>query len=256
LLLPRDGARTEDVGAAIRDSIGELAGSALVLRLAVAIPAAAVMIVAAPWVAGDAETVRGLQLAALLGLVSAVYGCVGAAFRSRPARVPAILVVETSWHGVQLAASFAWVRAQPTASVAALLAIAVAVQLLQTITALAMWRTAFGADARIRVPGWRFTRDTLRRALPFAAAGLVANVQNRLAPLMLGSLSTQTDIGAFGAASRFATTARLAPGAIFAGALPVLTQAHGDERAQSDEAFRAFDRLFAVLTAVTVLPAL
>src|SRR5581483_9561802 len=61
LLLPRDGARTEDVGAAIRDSIGELAGSALVLRLAVAIPAAAVMIVAAPWVAGDAETVRGLQ---------------------------------------------------------------------------------------------------------------------------------------------------------------------------------------------------
>ena len=39
------------------------------------------------------------------------------------------------------------------------------------------------------------SRRSLRRALPFAASGIVANVQTRVGPLMLGYLSTPTELG-------------------------------------------------------------
>ena len=241
LLLTRDRAR------------GALCASALVLRLAVAIPAAMAMALAASWIVGDPETVRGLQVAAVLGLVGAAYGCFGSSLRSRPDWVPAVLALETLWHAAQLVASWMLLRVAATADVPALLAIAVAVQAAQIMTALVLWRTAFGPREPIRPPAWRETRATFVRALPFAAAGIVANLQTRMAPLMLGYRSTESELGAFAAAARFGTTARLAPGAIFAGALPVLSREHERGDAESRTAFISFDRAFAALALLTAI---
>ena len=226
------------------------------MRLCFAIPAAVAMIAGAQSLVGDAETLRGLEIAAVLGVAGASYGCIGSSFRSQPAQVPAILVLETSWHAVQLVASWLFLRWLPSTGVANLLGIAVAVQLLQTVSALAWWRIAFDATEAIRFPGWRVTRATLARAMPFAAAGIVANLQTRMAPLMLGYFSTQADVGTFAAAAKFGATARLAPGAIFAGALPVLSREHEAAGESTSAAFASFDRAFAVLAVVTVLPGL
>ena len=85
VLLARDGARD---GA----PIGRLLAGALAARLAVALPLAALMIALAPVAAHDPEAVAGLRLAAAVGAAGAAYGCFGAAFRSQPRWVPAILI--------------------------------------------------------------------------------------------------------------------------------------------------------------------
>jgi O-antigen/teichoic acid export membrane protein len=77
--------------------------------------------------------------------------------------------------------------------------------------------------------------------LPFAASGIVANLQTRVAPLMLGYLSTPSELGFFAAASRFGSVARLAPQAVFAGALPVLSHEHARDRASAERVFHVFD---------------
>ena len=61
---------------------GRLVATALVLRLAVAIPLGLAMSAAAPWIAGP-ETAAGLRLAAPLGVGGVVYGCFGARRRHR-----------------------------------------------------------------------------------------------------------------------------------------------------------------------------
>ena len=60
---------------------------------------------------------------------------------------------------------------------------------------------------------------------------------------MLGYLSTPAELGLFAAASRFGSVARLAPQAVFAGALPVLSHEHGRDRASAERVSEAFDRI-------------
>jgi O-antigen/teichoic acid export membrane protein len=238
LLLPRDGSRA---GA----DLGSLCGSALAIRLAFVFPAGAIVAIAAGHLTLDVDTARGLRIAVLLSASGAAYGCFGAAFRSQAAWVPTVLTIETAWYAAQLVGSSIALH-ELHAGVATLLWIAVAIQLGQIASALWLWRAAFGSRQSIRVASSTAVFGTARRAIPFAAAGIVANLQTRIAPLMLGALSTASELGAFGAA------ARLAPGAIFAGALPVLSQAHGRADEEADTTFRSFDRalaVFAVLAA-------
>ncbi len=119
--------------------------------------------------------------------------------------------------------------------------LALGVQLAQIATAIACWRVVFGGRGRAQVPSPDALLALLRRALPFAASGIVANVQTRVGPLMLGYLSTPTEVGWFAAASRFGSVARLAPQAVFAGALPVLSHEHGRDRESAERVFHSFD---------------
>ena len=247
LLLTRDGA----LGGARR---GMLCGTALIMRVSVAIPAAACLAIAAARLAPDAETVAGLRVAALVGVAGAAYGCFGSTFRSQPRWIPAILTLETGWAGLQLAGS--WIllwRFGPSVGVAQLLAIAVAAQLGRGLSALVVWRFAFAGDP-VSVPRWRELTAVFRRALPFAASGIVSNLQTRLAPLLIAYLSTQTELGRFAAAARFGTTAKLAPGAIFAGALPVLAQEHDEGAEAGLAAYASFHRSVIALVFATALP--
>jgi hypothetical protein len=85
--------------------------------------------------------------------------------------------------------------------------LAVLVQLAQIVTAVALWRAVFGERGRIHAPSGGALRTFARRALPFAASGIAANLQTRVGPLMLGYLSTSSELGFFAAASRFGSVA-------------------------------------------------
>ncbi len=264
VLLTRDGARP---GA----QAGQLVATALALRLAVAIPLGLAMCAGASWIAAP-ETVAGLRLAALLGVLGAVYGCFGATLRSQPRWLPTVLGVETAWLGVQLSGSFGivvWSRGlgwlggsgSPVDGARAhdplgwLLLLAIAVQLAQMATALILWRPVFGDRGGIGDEREPFLA-LFWRALPFALSGLVANLQARVGPLMLGSLSTPVELGLFAAASRFGRFARLAPQAMFAGALPVLSQEYARDRAAAERVVRTVDRVLVAATAALAVGAL
>jgi len=289
VLLTRDGARPDA-------EPGRLLSGALVLRLALAVPLAALLYVGAGHLSSDAETIAGLRIAALLGTAGAAYGCFGALFRSQPRWLPAVLGVETVWIALQLAG--AWWLVHTAAggaggsgglgwsggaggsgwagesggsgwsgglvgpggsggadgrTIVSLLTLALVVQLAQIATAVVCWRTVFGDRERVRLPSPGALAALVRRALPFAASGIVANVQTRVGPLMLGFLSTQAELGLFAAASRFGSVVRLAPQALFAGALPVLSHEHQRDRASAGRVFHTFDRGLLVLSAAIAL---
>ena len=242
VLLTRDGARPDA-------EPGRLLSGALAARLAIAVPLAALLFAGAPLLSSDAETIAGLRVAALLGTAGAAYGCFGALFRSQPRWLPSVLAAETGWLAIQLGAAWWMVRTAAGGLVVALLTLAVVVQLAQILTAIVCWRTVFGDRRRARLPSRDALAALVRRALPFALSGIVANVQTRIGPLMLGYLSTSSEVGLFGAASRFGNVARLAPQAVFAGALPVLSHEHGRDRASAARVFQTMDRILIVLSA-------
>ena len=265
VLLTRDGARTQT-------EPGRLLCGALVLRMALVVPLAALLYVGAGYLSSDAETSAGLRIAALLGTAGAAYGCFGALFRSQPRWLPTVLAVETGWLFVQLIAALAIVgvgragwagqageagwagRAGMTESeLVMLMALAVGVQLAQIATAVVCWPAVFGERGRAHLPSREALATLLRRALPFAAAGIVANIQTRVGPLMLGYLSTQSELGLYAAASRFGGVARLAPQALFAGALPVLVHEHGRDGASAERVSQLFDRALLGLSAMIAI---
>jgi O-antigen/teichoic acid export membrane protein len=220
VLLTRDGARGDCDPAS-------LVGGALTLRLAAALPLALALVIGAGLLSSDREAIVGLRLAALVGAAGAAYGCFGALLRSQPRWLPTVLALETGWLAVQVAAS--WLLVARGRGVATLVALAAALQLAQIATALALWRPVFGDHTRLKLA--RLPLGVLlRRAVPFALTGLAANLHGRVAPLLLGALATPIDVGWFGAASRVGRAVKLAPQAIFAGALPVLAHEYGRDR--------------------------
>jgi O-antigen/teichoic acid export membrane protein len=251
VLLTRDGAREEA-------QAGRLLIDALVLRLSLAVPLALALYAGAGYLSSDVETIAGLRVAALLGTAGAAYGCFGALLRSQPNWLPTVLALETGWLAMQLGAACwlvgvgagwaGWVgqaggAGGETHAIVSLMTLAVLVQLAQIVTAVALWRAVFGDRGRIHAPSVRALRVFVRRALPFAASGIVANLQTRIGPLMLGYLSTSSELGFFAAASRFGSVARLVPQAMFAGALPVLSHEHGRDRASAERMAHGFDAM-------------
>jgi O-antigen/teichoic acid export membrane protein len=245
VLLARDGARPDT-------DHGRLLGAALALRAAIVLPLGAILYAGATGLAADPESTAGLRAGVLLGVAGAAYGCFGAMFRSQPRWVPTILGIETAWLAVQLLAS--WWLVSLGAGVPALVWLATGVQLAQTASALLLWGIAFARGEPIRIPARATAIAVLRRALPFAASGIVANLQTRVGPLMLGFLSTQAELGSFAAASRFATMARLGPGAVFAGALPVFSSEYERNRHEAGGAYKTFDRALVTLTIAIAMP--
>ncbi len=255
VLLTRDGAR-ENAEA------GRLLIAGLVLRLSLAIPLATFLYAGAAFISSDPQTIAGLRIAALLGTAGAAYGCFGALLRSQPRWLPTVLATETGWLAFQLIAAWwlvgigwaGWAGPAGWAGwggwggteargIVALMMLAVLVQVAQIVTAVALWRLVFGERGRVYAPSLGVLRVFARRATPFAASGIVANLQTRVGPLMLGYLSTSPEVGFFAAASRFGSVARLVPQAMFAGALPVLSHEHGRDGAAAERMACAFDAM-------------
>ena len=249
VLLTRDAARA---GA----PVNRLVAGALAARLAFAVPLAAALCAGAGWIVPEGGSTAALRVAALLGVVSAAYGCFSAVFISQPRWLPIVLGIDTAWLGIQLAASW-WIATSASGGasgsgglvgfgsvggeVVALMLVATFVQLAQIATGLVLWRRVF-PDHRARSSAREPLRSLLRRALPFAGAGIVANLDLRAAPLLLGALATPAAVGLYAAASRFGRVALLAPQAVFGGALPVLSGEFERDPAGTMRVFRQLDR--------------
>jgi O-antigen/teichoic acid export membrane protein len=263
VLLTRDGARANA-------PVARLVTGALAARLAVVVPLAAALYAGSAWIATDAGAIAALRVAALLAIVSAAYGCFSAILISQPRWLPIVLGVETTWLAVQVAASW-WIttgsggsrglaapklagiqasKGGSDGTLVALIALATIVQLAQIGTALLLWRRVF-ADRAPTPSGRESIRALVKRALPFAGAGIVANLDLRMAPLMLGALSTSAAVGLYAAASRFGRFAALAPQAVFGGALPVLSGEFERDRARATRVFRTLDRALVAFAALT-----
>jgi polysaccharide transporter, PST family len=238
VLLTRDGAQPHT-------NPSELLTASLTLRLAAAVPLAFALWAAAPFASAGPETAGALRIAAIVGVAGSAYGCFGALLRSQPVWLPTVLAIETGWFAVQVVASRAAIAAG--AAVSGLLVLAAALQIAQIATAVALWRPVFGDRSPSPFMAAPECRRLLRRALPFALSGLMANLQARIGPLMLGTLATSTEVGLFGAASRVGRAIKLGPQAVFAGALPVLAQEYGRDRNSGRRTSATLERMVGAL---------
>ena len=236
VLLTRDAAR--DAAA-----IGRVAGTALIVRLGVLLPVAALFIAAAPALATSAGAAGAMRAAALLAVAGATYSCVAPVFQARPRPLVALLSLETASALMQCLA--AWWLIRQGAGAAGLIRMAALAQVVQLCTVALMWRLAAWLPP-VERPSAADVRGGLRRALPFAAAGAIANAQLRIAPVLLGALSGAEAVAAFGAAFRLGNLLRLVPQAAFAGALPAFSRPAGADRPQMRRQFDAALGIFAV----------
>src|SRR5262245_15590664 len=249
VLLTREAARGVRVGA--------LVGGALAARLLAFAPVA--LAIGALGVGrGGSSAASAQDVYLVLGIAAAgmAYSCLAAVYRASVRWLVAILTVEMLGTAAQCAGSALIVSANGT--VTGLLRLAVGVQVAQLAIALVGWHLAV-PDDRLARPTTSSTLTVLRRALPFAATGIVANVQARLGPLLLGAAGTPADVAASGVAQRLEAIARRLPSAACGAALPVLAAdvERGDAqplRAQFDGAILRFALAAAGLLAAGAWP--
>ena len=208
---------------ATRDLAREVATSAAYLhtvtraRLLLGGIAMLALLVLAPLLSSDPVIVTGLVVSAPMVILVPFTSAFTAVFKARGAMYPipwlniGMLVAQVLLTSAVLAAGGGVVLA---------LAVNTLTSLGQLIAAWAIWRwrfhTAVGARAVLSLGA------LLRRAFPFALAGLFAALQIRLSILLLENLATTADVGAFAAANRFVEAARLVPNAFFGALLPAL----------------------------------
>src|SRR5262249_51979681 len=101
-------------------------------------------------------------------------------------------------------------------------------------------RCARGGPARAAHRAGGGAGGWMKRGLPFALTGLVANAQTRLAPMALGYASSEAELASFGVAARLDRIARRLPYAGIRAALPVFSS-ETPERGSSP-AREGFDR--------------
>ena len=246
VLLTRDAARQDD-------DIGSIVTAALTARLALFLPVGLFVYAGAPGAGAGAVPAATLHAVAMLAAAGIAYGCVAAIYRASPRRLVAILTVETIGAGVQCAGAVLIVRAGGT--IADLLRLAAGVQMAQLVAALALWRLV-APHSRLERPSVASAWAHLRRALPFALTGFVASAHARMAPLLLGYLSSAVEVAAFGVASRLESIARRVPHAAFGAALPVF--AHESTHGRSESLRARFDgalRWFAIAAALVIVVA-
>ncbi len=231
-----------------------LAARALMVRLTLFTPVAAWCVLARPSLFGASAAAPAIAALAAAGIA---YGSVAPVFRTTPRRLVAIVTMETLAAALQCAAAVMLLGRG--AGPIDLLWLAAGVLAAQwTVASVVIASQGGGVAARVRASQ---SVDLLRRALPFAASGLVANAQGRVGPIVLGWLGGPADVAAYGVATRIESVARRISSAAFGAALPVFSSS---QRRANDPATVAprpdvkasFDRavgVFASASAVAIV---
>jgi O-antigen/teichoic acid export membrane protein len=214
VLLTREAARNDG-------RVGRLLADALVARFVLFLPVGVLAYsgVLTSWI-GEISPAM-LHAAVVLAAASLAYGVIASVCRAAPRPLMSILSIETAGAVLQCAGAAALIARG--AGVPALLQLATVVLAVQSAGAVAVWRQTAPTD-RLAAPSMRSAWEALRRALPFALTGLVANAQARLGPLLLGVLSGAGEAASFGVATRLVSVARRLPSSAFGAALPVMSQ--------------------------------
>ncbi len=224
VMLPRD-------AAADKTAAGRLLAGALTARLLLFVPVAVLFVASAPWLGLRQEPASLLIAMLLVTATSIAYGTIAGLFRAWPERVPAVLLVEAA--GAIVLFGGTWQIARRDSNVGALLHLAAAVQAAQLVVAATWWRGTVARGDAWQWPSLASAVGLVRRAFPFAVAGLIANVQERLGPMMLGRLSGVAEVASFGAAWRIGAAARMLPQAALGGGLPILAAESTNGRSEA-----------------------
>lgn len=195
--------------------------------------------IVAPILSGDAGVIQGIQVSAPLVVISPFFGAFTAIFRAHRVMWPiawlnlGMLVVQVILAALVFLAG---------GDVIAALVFNVATSAGQLVAAWAVWRWKFfnqklnteaqrGKDAEVNVsnlnssassvPLW-FKFGFLRRAWPFALAGILAAAQLRVSVILLERLADTGEVGIYAAASRFVEAGRMIPNALFGALFPTL----------------------------------
>lgn len=234
VLVTRDAARS-------RSEARQLLVAAVVAKLLLLAPLGAVVYFFARVLAIDAESIAALRVGVLLAAAGVTYGCFAAVFRAFE-WIVSLFWIETTGLVLQLLGSI-WILSAG-GSVLHLIVLATGVQLAQLALAAAIWRPTSPGSTLAR--SWQPVIPMIRRSVPFALAGVLANLQTRWSPIALGYLSGQAEVGWFGAAWRLGEVAKLVPHGVFGAALPVFS-AEADSRDRHESLLPAFERALLVL---------
>jgi O-antigen/teichoic acid export membrane protein len=232
---------------AARGDVGPLLSGALTTRLALFLPVGLLLYWTGSLMGLGNVSAETTHLAVSLTAVGIAYGCLAAVYRASPRRLVAVLTIETI--GVAARCAGAFLLVARGATISELLRLAVGVQIAQLVAAFTLWRVIAPHD-RFEWPSPRSAWTLLKRAIPFAFAGLVSNAQARVAPLMLGYFSNAGEIASFGVASRIGRAARMLPQAALTAGMPVFAhelQSGGSQSARPK--FAGLLRAFATVAA-------
>lgn len=205
-----------------------------------------VLILIAPLLTDNPVLVRGLHLSAPLIVIGPFVSAFTAVFRARQVMWPsAVLNLGMLLAQVTLT-GWALLRG---GDVLLALAINTATSAGQLAAAWGIYRTRFAQQAHRRAP--LHMAAVLRRAWPFALAGVLAALQIRLNLILLERLAGVSEAGQYAAASRLIEAGRMLPNALFGALFPALAALSADTLALN----RLFRRVMAGLAAYGLVTA-
>ncbi len=187
------------------------------------------LLVFASQVTREMETALTLQLGAALILLNSWYSTFVTVLRAF-GRAAAILIFNVAGLLLQTTVTLWLVLAGW--QVPLILVSAVVLQAVQCAALIFWYRARFHFDAPREPFDRKFVWQLLRRAAPFALAGILGAVELRANIFLLGWLNDERAVGWYSAASRVTDGLRLAPNAFFGALLPALatlsTREHAD----------------------------
>jgi len=204
------------------------------------------LVIIAPLLSDDLTVVQGLQLSAPLIIILPFFGVFTALFRARQAMWP------IPWLNIGMLAAQIVLTGLVLVNGGDVIA-ALVVNVVSSAGQLAAawliyrWRFSIGVGTQRAVS--LQTSVLLRRALPFAIAGILAAVQVRVSIILLERLASTGDAGYYAAANRFVEAGRMIPNAYFGALLPTLASL----AAYRSEMARTFARTMWGLSAFGVL---
>lgn len=177
-----------------------------------------------PLLSINSETFNAMPAVITISFAGIVYGSFTAIFRSVQWIAP---IVFSNILGlvVQLALSIFAIRLG--GGLLHLIWIAALIDIAQLISVGILWWLKLSRSGG----ELRFSIDTsmvmVKHAVPFALAGIFAAIQMRSATMMVGYLRDTTELGLFGAASRWSESAKLIPNGIFGVLYPAFATKYG-----------------------------
>jgi O-antigen/teichoic acid export membrane protein len=179
------------------------------------------LVLAAPFLSDDASVVQGIQISAPLVLIAPFYGAFTAIFRAYRIMWPIV------WLNLGMLLAqviFTALVFLGGGDVIAALVVNVVTSAAQLAAAWAVWRWKFQqmSEAGLATTIGMSMGNILRRAWPFALAGILAAVQLRFSVILLERLARAGEVGYYAAAIRFIEAGRMIPNALFGALFPIL----------------------------------
>lgn len=178
------------------------------------------LLLMAPLLSDNQAIVMGLWISSPLLLIAPIFGAYTAVFRARQIMWPiAVLNIGMLIAQVILTAAIFITGG----GVLVALAVNSATSAGQLVAAWGLWRLKFsGQTAAVDDEPALHLGLWIKRAWPFALAGVLAAAQMRLSFILLEGLRDTGEVGYYAAANRFAEAGRMIPNAVFGALFPAL----------------------------------